>query len=100
MFIDTVTVLMLKSKIFIFIINNKLCYIVYIVFDYANSRVYTKFIYSHILEQQSGSVADRAALLSPTSSCYCYYIILTDYRYRLHPLLKIITNINMIINIG
>lgn len=52
MFIDTVTALMLKSKIFYFIINNKLCYIVYICirFDYANSRVYTKFIiYSHIL---------------------------------------------------
>lgn len=49
MFIDTVTALMLKSKIFI--INNKLCYVVYICirFDYANSRVYTTCIYSHPL---------------------------------------------------
>lgn len=59
MFIDTVTVLTLKSKDFLFIFsinNNKLCYIVYIcIMSITPTRecVYN-FIYSHILRGASG----------------------------------------------
>lgn len=64
MFIDTVIVLMLKSKIFIFIINNKLCYIVYIVGLRHNASVYKVYILTYLTRTIVRGLRARGAFSS------------------------------------